>query len=115
MPDFSELRPKTVLGVAAHPDNAYRLLHDDRQLALVFPEGTRSRDGLLRRPYPGAAMLGLPEGVTVVPAAVWGLQDDIRRARIVPSPPTKCTTRPLTPGLRASPCLPHATMAPSAR
>jgi hypothetical protein len=26
-------------GVPAHPDNAYRLLHDDKQLALVFPEG----------------------------------------------------------------------------
>ena len=26
-------------GVAAHPDNAYRLLHDEEQLVLVFPEG----------------------------------------------------------------------------
>ena len=28
-------------GVPAHPDNAYRLLHDDQQLVLVFPEGTK--------------------------------------------------------------------------
>ncbi len=28
-------------GVAAHPDNAYRLLHDEQQLVLVFPEGTQ--------------------------------------------------------------------------
>jgi len=28
-------------GVPAHPDNAYRLLHDDKQLVLVFPEGTK--------------------------------------------------------------------------
>jgi len=26
-------------GVTAHPDNAHRLLHDEGQLALVFPEG----------------------------------------------------------------------------
>ena len=29
-------------GVPAHPDNAYRLLHDQEQLALVFPEGTKA-------------------------------------------------------------------------
>ena len=29
-------------GVPAHPDNAYRLLHDQQQLALVFPEGTKA-------------------------------------------------------------------------
>ncbi len=28
-------------GVSANPDNAYRLLHDQHQLALVFPEGTK--------------------------------------------------------------------------
>ena len=27
-------------GVPAHPDNAFRLLHDQQQLAMVFPEGT---------------------------------------------------------------------------
>ena len=27
-------------GLPAHPDNAYRLLHDQKQLVLVFPEGT---------------------------------------------------------------------------
>src|SRR5206468_10820328 len=28
-------------GVTAHPDNAYRLLHDEGHLVLVFPEGTK--------------------------------------------------------------------------
>ena len=28
-------------GVAAHPENAYRLLREQRQLALVFPEGSK--------------------------------------------------------------------------
>src|SRR5439155_1076668 len=29
-------------GVAAHPENAYRLLREQQQLALVFPEGTKA-------------------------------------------------------------------------
>ncbi|HEY3673073.1 MAG TPA: 1-acyl-sn-glycerol-3-phosphate acyltransferase, partial [Acidimicrobiia bacterium] len=35
-------------GVPAHPDNAYRLLHDEGQLVLVFPEGTKATGKLVR-------------------------------------------------------------------
>jgi hypothetical protein len=28
-------------GVVADPDNAFRLLHDEQELVLVFPEGTK--------------------------------------------------------------------------
>ena len=35
----------------AHPDNAYRLLHDDQQLVLVFPEGTKATGKLVRDRY----------------------------------------------------------------
>jgi 1-acyl-sn-glycerol-3-phosphate acyltransferase len=38
-------------GVPAHPDNAYRLLHDDQQLVLVFPEGTKATGKLVRDRY----------------------------------------------------------------
>ena len=41
-------------GVPAHPDNAYRLLHDERQLALVFPEGTKATSKTYTRPLPAA-------------------------------------------------------------
>ena len=41
-------------GVPAHPDNAYRLLHDQQQLALVFPEGTKATVQDLRGPLPAA-------------------------------------------------------------
>jgi 1-acyl-sn-glycerol-3-phosphate acyltransferase len=37
---------------------------------VIFPEGTRSTDGRLRDPEPGAAMLALRTGVRVLPAAV---------------------------------------------
>lgn len=41
---------------------------------LMFPEGTRSRDGRLGTPWPGAGSLALEPGVTVVPLAIWGSQ-----------------------------------------
>jgi 1-acyl-sn-glycerol-3-phosphate acyltransferase len=37
---------------------------------VIFPEGTRSADGRLRDPEPGAAMIALRTGVPVLPAAV---------------------------------------------
>lgn len=43
-----------------------------------FPEGTRSKDGCLRRAKPGVAFLARRSGVPVVPVAVMGT----RRARI---------------------------------
>ncbi|MDE3194258.1 MAG: 1-acyl-sn-glycerol-3-phosphate acyltransferase [Chloroflexota bacterium] len=43
-----------------------------------FPEGTRSKDGCLRRAKPGIAFLARRSGVPVVPVAVMGT----RRARI---------------------------------
>jgi len=39
---------------------------------VVFPEGTRSRDGRLQEPEPGAAMIALRTGATILPAAVIG-------------------------------------------
>lgn len=39
---------------------------------VIFPEGTRSRDGRLRDPEPGAAMIALRTGALVLPAAVVG-------------------------------------------
>lgn len=54
---------------------------------LMFPEGTRSLDGLLGRGWPGAGRLGLEPGVTIVPAAVWGSQRRLGPARVVFGPP----------------------------
>ena len=39
---------------------------------VMFPEGTRSEDGILGAPFPGAGMLALEPGITVVPMALWG-------------------------------------------
>lgn len=69
-------------GVAAHPDNAYRLLHDQKQLALVFPEGTKGtgkpfteRYQLRRFGRGGFVEIAMRAGVPVVPITVIGSEE----------------------------------------
>jgi 1-acyl-sn-glycerol-3-phosphate acyltransferase len=69
-------------GVAAHPDNAYRLLHDEGQLVLVFPEGTKGTGKLYRDRYQlnrfgrgGFVEIAMRAGVPVVPIAVVGAEE----------------------------------------
>lgn len=49
-PGFSMLLPK-IGGVAAHPANVHRLLYDERQLVLVFPEGRKGTEKLYKDRY----------------------------------------------------------------
>jgi 1-acyl-sn-glycerol-3-phosphate acyltransferase len=49
-PGFSMLLPK-IGCVAAHPANVHRLLYDERQLVLVFPEGRKGTEKLYRERY----------------------------------------------------------------
>jgi 1-acyl-sn-glycerol-3-phosphate acyltransferase len=69
-------------GVAAHPDNAYRLLHDEGQLVLVFPEGTKAtgkryaeRYQLHRFGRGGFVEIAMRAGVPVIPIAVVGAEE----------------------------------------
>jgi 1-acyl-sn-glycerol-3-phosphate acyltransferase len=69
-------------GVAAHPDNAYRLLRDQGQLALVFPEGTKGtgkqfseRYKLRRFGRGGFVEIAMRAGVPVVPITVIGSEE----------------------------------------
>jgi 1-acyl-sn-glycerol-3-phosphate acyltransferase len=69
-------------GVPAHPDNAYRLLHDQQQLALVFPEGTKAtsktytdRYRLRRFGRGGFVEIAMRAGVPIVPIAVVGAEE----------------------------------------
>jgi 1-acyl-sn-glycerol-3-phosphate acyltransferase len=69
-------------GVAAHPDNAYRLLHDENQLVLVFPEGTKGTGKLYKDRYHlrrfgrgGFVEIAMRAGVPVIPIAVMGAEE----------------------------------------
>jgi 1-acyl-sn-glycerol-3-phosphate acyltransferase len=71
-------------GVPAHPDNAYRLLHDQHQLALVFPEGTKAtsktysdRYRLRRFGRGGFVEIAMKAGVPVIPIAVVGAEESM--------------------------------------
>lgn len=69
-------------GVVAHPDNAYRLLREQQQLAVVFPEGTKGtgkpftdRYKLRRFGRGGFVEIAMRAGVPVVPIAVVGAEE----------------------------------------
>jgi 1-acyl-sn-glycerol-3-phosphate acyltransferase len=69
-------------GVAAHPDNAYRLLHDEGQLVLVFPEGTKATGKRFNERYRlhrfgrgGFVEIAMRAGVPVIPIAVVGAEE----------------------------------------
>ena len=71
-------------GVPAHPDNAYRLLHDQQQLAMVFPEGTKAtsktysdRYRLRRFGRGGFVEIAMRAGVPVIPIAVVGAEESM--------------------------------------
>jgi 1-acyl-sn-glycerol-3-phosphate acyltransferase len=55
-------------------------------IVVLFPEGTRSRDGQLGPLKPGIAAVAARVGVPVVPAAVAGMLEVWPRSRILPVP-----------------------------
>jgi 1-acyl-sn-glycerol-3-phosphate acyltransferase len=69
-------------GVSARPANAYRLLKEQQQLALVFPEGTKGtsksftdRYQLRRFGRGGFVEIAMRAGVPVIPIAVVGAEE----------------------------------------
>jgi 1-acyl-sn-glycerol-3-phosphate acyltransferase len=71
-------------GVPAHPENAYRLLREQHQLALVFPEGSKGPGKLYRNRYRlrrfgrgGFVEIAMRAGVPIVPIAVVGAEESM--------------------------------------
>jgi 1-acyl-sn-glycerol-3-phosphate acyltransferase len=73
-------------GVGAHPANLHRLLFDERQLVLVFPEGSRAPAKPLRSRYRVRRMdqvdfvqAAMRAAVPIVPVAVLGAEEAMPR------------------------------------
>ena len=64
---------------------ALRILEGGHAL-LVFPEGTRGPEGVLREGKAGAGMLALLTGAPVIPAYVEGTGRALPRGRVIPRP-----------------------------
>jgi 1-acyl-sn-glycerol-3-phosphate acyltransferase len=69
-------------GVVANPHNAYRLLREQGQLALVFPEGTKGPSKTFAERYQlrrfgrgGFVEIAMRAGVPIVPIAVVGSEE----------------------------------------
>jgi 1-acyl-sn-glycerol-3-phosphate acyltransferase len=80
-PGFSMLTSK-IGGVAAHPANVHRLLCDEGQLVLVFPEGRKGTEKLYRDRYRlrrfgrgGFVEAAMRAKVPIVPIAVVGAEE----------------------------------------
>lgn len=79
-------------GVVAHPDNAYRLLRKQEQLALVFPEGTKGpskhysqRYQLRRFGRGGFVEIAMRAGVPIIPIAVVGAEESMPVVAKIPA------------------------------
>jgi 1-acyl-sn-glycerol-3-phosphate acyltransferase len=69
-------------GVPAHPANVHRLLHDEEQLVLVFPEGAKGTEKLYKDRYRlrrfgrgGFVEAAMRAGTPIVPIAVVGAEE----------------------------------------
>src|SRR4029453_17396659 len=82
-PGFSMLVAK-IGGVPAHPANVHRLLHDEEQLVLVFPEGRKGTEKLYKDRYKlrrfgrgGFVEAAMRAEVPIVPVAVVGAEESM--------------------------------------
>ncbi len=80
-PGFSMLLPK-IGAVAAHPANVHRLLADEQQLVLVFPEGRKGSEKLYKDRYRlrrfgrgGFVEAAMRARTPIVPVAVVGAEE----------------------------------------
>lgn len=80
-PGFSMLLPK-IGAVPAHPANVHRLLHDERKLVLVFPEGRKGTEKLYKDRYKlrrfgrgGFVEAAMRARAPIVPVALVGAEE----------------------------------------
>ena len=79
-------------GVQAHPDNAYRLLRQQQQLVMVFPEGAKGPGKLYSERYQlrrfgrgGFVQIAMRAGVPIIPLAIVGNEETMPIVAKVPA------------------------------
>jgi 1-acyl-sn-glycerol-3-phosphate acyltransferase len=70
-----------------------RRILDEGQILFIFPEGTRSRDGVLQEARDGLALLALRTGAPIVPLAIAGSHRVWPRGQKLPHPGGHVTIR----------------------
>jgi 1-acyl-sn-glycerol-3-phosphate acyltransferase len=86
---------------------AYRValgILDRGEILCIFPEGTRSANGVMAEPKPGVAMLATRSGVPILPVGVSGTDRFLGRNQSFPRIGSRLTVRvgkPFTVGLAA--------------
>jgi len=82
-------------GVPAHPDNAYRLLSEQGQLVLDFPEGVKGPAKTINERYQlrrfgrgGFVEIAMRAGVPVIPIAVVGAEESMPTLARIPYLPS---------------------------
>lgn len=83
------MRSQGVIAVKAGGSDveAYRTargLVEAGEVMVIFPEGTRSKDGRLGRPKPGVTLLASRHDVPVLPVGISGSDDFLRRGQRMP-------------------------------
>ncbi|MBI5555718.1 MAG: 1-acyl-sn-glycerol-3-phosphate acyltransferase [Elusimicrobia bacterium] len=58
--------------------NIFRRL-EEKEIIVLFPEGTRSRDGNLQKPLPGVGLIAYRARVPVIPCYVYGSREVLPR------------------------------------
>ena len=87
---------------------AYRVARgflDRAEILCIFPEGTRSADGVMAEPKPGVAMLATRSGAQILPVGISGSDRFLGRGARFPRIGTRITLkvgRPFTVALDAS-------------
>jgi 1-acyl-sn-glycerol-3-phosphate acyltransferase len=95
------------VAAAAHNLRAMGACREDRRIVVLFPEGTRSRDGRIAKFKPGAAMFADKLGLPIIPCRIEGTHAALPKGKWFPR------ARPLRvtfgPPLTVPPGPPHET------
>lgn len=78
----------------------------EQKIIIMFPEGTRSRDGLMQKPKPGVGLFACRGRVPVVPARIFGSFDALGKGGKIPrfgTPVTVVYGAPMSPSDYDSP------------